>query len=338
MTTMQHRLCCIYSGIQIGTLDYQIVAGHMPYLSHWKELIAKHPVFSMDEGKLLAFSRAEWNRLAKAAEDGQASEGEELLLRVCFLAVLHTFGSIKQEIPALPPLHIVQNNMARVFALAFWKHYLDSKRFRFPTLKINKLNDNASFKDIKDYLDVCFQVKEDYEHAIDDIVEAEKVAAAERALKALRNSWITPIGNKALWRWVRANLPAKYEADAQGWMSTLFLGNERTILDFDKDEIELLAEIIISECPPGTGILFAVRRRLDSILQVFVDNKEAFTVDFEDYTPTDSIDNAGNIVAAVVMKQPVQADYPTKVAYIRANAQFYLQQRALSSKSEAGKL
>jgi hypothetical protein len=206
---LTYNITCKYSGLQIGVLEYDTVAGHMPYLSHWDNMVALHPVFSLSTGKLMAFARSEWNRLAKASEDEQTTQVEDNILRVCFLAVLHTLGSIKQEVPALPPLHVVQSNMSRLFAIAYWHHYLDSQRFKFPAYKINRLNKNAGFDGIKDYIDLCFDIKRDYEQGVDDLVEKEKALAAEKALKALRDSWVVPVSNKQLWRWVRAHLPSK---------------------------------------------------------------------------------------------------------------------------------
>lgn len=348
MTTLSYAIHCQYSGLEIANLEYQVVAGHMPYLSHWDKMVAMHPIFSFPTGKLLAFARGEWKRLAKAADDGDASRDEEESLRVCFLAVLHSLDSIKQEAPSLPPMHIVQNNMSKLFALAYWHHYLDSKRFAFPSYKINKANQNIGFDGVHDYLELCFEIKDDYENGVSDLVEAEKAKSAEAALKALRNSWIIPASNKQLWRWVAANLPEKYAAEKEGWLSTLFLGSERTILTFDKDEIQLLDEIIISECPPGTGILKAVRDRLDSIMQVHTDNKEAFTVDFDEYLPLDedasliqSPLSALSVACAVSgatgnlaqKAAPVQADFPTKAGFIRANAMWYLQCRAVETRA-----
>ena len=337
-TVISHNLHCQYSGLYIGKLEMHTVAGHLPYLSHWKEMAARHPVFSLSENKLLAFARGEWNRLAKRAADEQATDQEEAILRVCFLAVLHTLDSIKQECPSLPPMHIVQNNMSRLFALAYWHHYLDSKRFRFPSYKINKANANDRFEGISDYLDLCFEIKQDYEEGVTELQEQEKAAAADRAMKALRNSWIVPVGNKQLYRWVRAHLPTKYEADAQGWMSTLFMGSERTICDFDKDDIKLLHEIILSECPKGNGIMNAVETRLTAIMNIYTDNKEAFSVDFEDFEDDAPLKALRSVSSAPnSMEAPQQKDFPNKVAFMRANALWYLQQRAIASKTQDSK-
>lgn len=337
--TLSYQLTCKFSGLPIGMLSYQVVAGHMPYLSHWDNMVAMHPVFSMETGRLLAFARGEWNRLAKAAIDNETTTAEESILQVSFLAVLHSLGSIDQQVPGLPPMNIVQSNMNRLFSLAFWHHRLDSQRFKFPRYKISKINDNNKFTNISDYLDICFDKKVDYEEGVEDLAEQERVISAEKALKALRNSWIVPIGNKALWRWVSANLPEQYEAEKQGWMLTLFTGNERTILDFDKDEIILLEEIVVSECPRGNAIMFAVRERLEKILKIYTDNKEAFTVDFTDYEEDEAelAFKEANGVSTIV-EAPKLSDFPNKVAYIKANALWYLQQRAKENKAIAASI
>lgn len=336
MPKMNFNLLCKYSGLLIGNLQYETVAGHMPYLSHWDGLIALHPIFSMERHRLLAFARSEWNRLAKQAADEEISNGESNTLRVCFLAMLHTLGGIQQEAASLPPLHIVQAQMTRLFTLCYWHHYLDSKRFRFPEFKINQINANNRFENIGYYLDACFAIKDDYEKGVSDAVEAEKARAADAAMKALRNAWIVPVGKRKLWQWVRAHLPMKYTADAQGWMSTIFLGNEKTILDFDSEDIALLIEIILAECPPGTGILAAVRTRLDEIEKIYKDNKEAFTVDFTEFEPT--LGPEGAPIQEEPLVAPKPTDFATKVEFIKANAVFYLKQRARQQSSGASQL
>lgn len=332
MTTfLTHTLRCKYSGVAIGTMEFMTCAGALPYLSHWNEMTAIHPIFSLNEGKLLAFTRSEWNRLAKAVADHEASHVEEQTLQVATLAVLHTLGGIIQEAPALPPIHTVQTELPRLFVLAYWKHYLDSRRFRFPEWKINKFNATDRFETLHYYLDACFQVKEDYERGVKEAVEKEKAAAAERALRMLRDSWIVPASKKALFRWVRAHLPERYEADGQGWMSTLFCGNDSTILDFDLDETQLMEDIIMGECPPGTGIMKAVLDRIQAIKTMQRNHTEAFTVDFESFLTPEQAAAKDTQKEVVALPEPQLAQFATKAQYFKARALWYLQQRGMQS-------
>lgn len=327
-------LYCQLSGLPLGTLEVRQVAGHKPYMQNWNLLITRHPVFSMSTHRLLAFSRSEWNRLAKASIDEVASDAENETLRICFLAVLHSLGSIKQDFPSLPPLHVAQSNMKALFSLAYWKFYLESKRFKFPSYRITR--ENADFAGIKDYFQVCFDIKTAYETETQELEDEEKKIAAAKAVKKLRDSWIAPISNKELWKWVRAHLPAKYEADAQGWMATIFLGNEKKILQFDKEDITLLIDLILSECPMGTGMLRAVELRLQEIQKIWEDNKEAFTIDFDDFDLDTPMQEARAISTAPTSQEaPKEKDFPTKVAFIKANALWYLQQRASQQQKPA---
>lgn len=302
-----HTIRCQYSGVVLGKLEAYAVAGVLPYLTEWSKTLAIHPMFSMQHGKLLQFTRDEWARLAQRATDDEISDTESELLRVSFLALLHSLGSIRQEVPGLPALGVVVANIESLFQLASWKFFLESQRFKFPEYKVSKINGNADFKYVKDYLDVCFDVRRDYAKKVRDAIEEEKVRSTEKAIVALHGTWIKPAGKKMLWQWVRAHLPEKYQADAEGWLGTLFLGGSSAIIDFDQEDIQLAEEIIISNCPAGTGVLFAVRKRLDAILAAWKEHHTAFEVDLEDYA-----EDAGLFINGQKVKAPHPGPEPQK--------------------------
>lgn len=328
------KLYCQYSGLEIGFTQLEVTAGALPYLSHWDKMIARHPVFSLSEFKLFQFAKIEWNRLNKRMADEELSGKEERILQVTWLAVLHSFGSIKQDQPALPELHIVQTTLSRMLALSYWKYYLESNRFRFPTYHICKINENLDFAGISDYLDLCFQVKNDYETKLNDIQEKDKAEAADRALKALADSWITPVSRKILWAWTKSQLPAIYDADKVGWMNTLFLGGGNAIIEFAEEDIELLEEIITSHCPPGTGIMGAVRDRIAAIWKIWKDHHQTFDIDLADYAK-----NQGVLVNGLQVEMPdpgcapQQKDYESKVKYAIAIAKWTIAKRAFDAQS-----
>ena len=299
-------LRCSLSGLPVGTVELQTTAGTIPYLGHWNTLIVHHPVFSLGEYKLFEFTKKEWKRLAKQAADGEISYAEENILCVSYLAVLHSFGSIRQDQPAMPPLQVVQSTLQQVLALAYWKFYLESKRFKFPTLHICAQNNNTSFADIKDYLELCFKVREDYETKMTDVLEEEKANAAKKAMEALSREWITPVSRKVLWAWVKHYLPAKYDADKVGWMNTLFLGGGNAIVEFEEEDIQMLEEIIVGECPAGTGVMFAVRKRIEDVWKIWKDHHRAFEIDLEDYAV-----NNGVQVNGVAIQHPHPGNEPT---------------------------
>jgi hypothetical protein len=215
--------------------------------------------------------------------------------------------------------------MKKLIALAYWKHILNSKRFAFPLFKINRVNANTRFDNIDYYIDACFDMREAYDKGITELEELEKKKQADNALAKLRSSWVVPVSNRALWKWVRAHLPNKYEADAQGWMGTLFLGNEKTVCEFEADEVDLMDQIICSECPQGTGVLSAVRARIEAVKKMIVDRATAFDIDLTDFATTEEI----------AAPEPNRKDFDTEAKYIRARAIWWLGQQEKLKKAEA---
>lgn len=340
---VETKLHCVLSGLQIGTLQFMTTAGTAAYLSHWNGLVAKHPVFSMEYHKLFKFARHEWERLAQRAEDESISEAESDILRVTFLALLHSLGSIKQDDPGLPDLSTVQSNMEALLHLAGWKFYLESQRFQFPTLHICKFNRNQTLGNVKDYLDVCFELRKEYATKVRAKEEAAKVAIAEEAAKQLTSSWAKPVSKKLLWTWVQSHLPEKYKVDSQNWMATIFLGGKLAIVGWELEDIDLLEEIILSECPLGTGVMPAVRARLDEIRKIWKEYNSDFEFDLADFS-----DNAGMRVNGELVAEPdpgpepQQSEFTSKSQYYVARGKWFMAkaafdkyQKALAAKTAA---
>lgn len=304
------RLQCKMSGVTIGVIEFLVTAGTSSYLSHWNDLVAMHPVFSFPFQKLLKFTRDEWDRLAQRVEEDSASDAEVQILQLCFLALMHSLDSVKQDAPALPPIHLVVSHLRDLLALAGWKFYLESQRFRFPTFHISKINTNQSFENVGAYIQTCFDVRRDYETKKHDAIEKAKIKAAADAAQALASNWVTPISNRILWAWVQANLPEKWQPDAMGWMGTIFMGKKTAIIGFDKDEIELMEEIIVAECPSGTGVMHAVRTRLDQIWSIWKAHYEDYEVDLSDFAP-----GAGILVNGQRVEPPDPGDEPKMEAF-----------------------
>lgn len=280
---IQHVIHCQKSGLPIGTLEVSTTAGALPYLSYWDKCIGYHPVFSLNTGKLLKFAKDEWSRLASQAEDMEISDAESDVLRVSCLAILHTLDCVRQDQPALPPLHIVTTCIQRLFKLAYWKWHLESERFSFPTLHLSKHNNNLDFGNLAEYLDLCFDIKDEYESKVREVSEAAKIKAAEEALIALNNTWITPTSKRMMWRWCEANLSEKHRKEDSEWMSAIFLGSPLVIQAQVDENIELMEEIIMSDCPPGTGVMHAVRKRIAEIWQIWKNHNAVFEIDLADF-------------------------------------------------------
>lgn len=276
-----YPLRCTITGVPLGHLNLIISAGHMPYLSHWDKQICYHPYFSLEQSKLITFVRDEWNRLSREIINESITDQESTNIRVGFVAILYSLGSIKQDsgITILPEIGIVQSNLESLISLAYWQNYLDSKRFNFPFLHISKLNDNCSLIDVGDYLGACWKKKDEYESGMSEIVEKEKARIAEKAIIAIRNTFLKPPSKKLLWQWIKGNLPPKWAPDAEGWLATIFLGSVATSLEFEIEDIELMEEIIQSSCPIGNSVMFAVKERINEIKKNFREHYDTFTIE-----------------------------------------------------------
>jgi len=332
MKPVPYTLKCTLTGTPIGSLTLYQVAGVLPYLGLWRDSTAHHPIFAMPTHRLLAFARGEYQRLIKRSKDEEATEVEECTLRICFVAVLHTFGRVRQDAPAMPPIEVVQQWMPRLFKLAYWKHYLNSARFQFPEWRLNAVNANEKMQNVGYYIEACEELRRDYELGKKSLAEEAALRATEEAMKKLRSTWIAPVGKKALWKWCAAHLAdSKYALDAQKWMGDLFLGSSRTILDWEDEKsqtleaIKLLQDYILDACPGGNIIMHAVQERIEEIRKLVLDHVEAFTVDLGEWARPE---------LEVADPEPQLTDFPSKVHWIRAHAQWNLQKRALEARSK----
>lgn len=302
-------LRCELSGLIVGSVDVEMTAGALPYLSHWDHMVVRHSVFSLGTYKLLQFTKKEWERLAKRSLDEETSEAENNMLKISWLACLHTFDSIKQDQPALPPLHIVQETLSRVLALAYWKYLIDTARMNFPEYHICQKNNNVNFENIDDYLEVCFKKKESWTARKQDIDDTAKIKAAEAALAALSREWITPVSNKILWQWVEHHLKERYPDDVH-WLGSIFLGGKLAIVSWEEDEIEMFEEYVEAACPGGTGIMGAVRSRIAKIWEIWKDHHSVFEIDLEDYAINQGLKiNGAAIVHPDPGPEPQRKDY-----------------------------
>lgn len=310
-------------------------AGTIPYIKHWDQLIAYHPVFSLSTYKLFEFARSEWKRLAQRASDEEISQAESNILCVTYLAILHSLGSITQDEPALPPLKVVQATFNELAAIAAWKFYLDSKLMRMPQLHICKRNLNLDFSNMSDYLAVCWEAKKAYESKVREREEEEKLRTAAKAMEALSREWVTPTNKKVLWAWIQAHLLDKYKDDAT-WMKSLFLGTTSTISVFDDDEIELLEEIIIDSCPLGTGVMHAIRARLQEIKQIWDRERNTFQIELADYGTSKLLINGQRQLVSDPGEIPILANFANKIQHAIAVAKWKIAKAAWDKQQTAG--
>lgn len=320
--TQIHPLICQRTGLTLGSLTVITVAGHVPFLSQWKDTQALHPLFSLESGALLKFAHNAWtnfcNLTVEEATNAQLTDKQEKILQVTALSLLHNLSEVRQDTVWLPTIQEVSSCWSSLLQLSHWKNYLESKRFRFPAVRISKFNKGI---DLQSYLQDCWQVKKDYESKVREGVEAEKLASAEKALVALRNDLVTkaPKSKKLLWRWFLAHIPQRYARDTEDWMWDLFdAETEAEISEFTIADIDLFEEIVLCEIPTGSSVSHAFLERLAHKRKVLTTRFHTFEILVPQIVQDQK--DSGEISET----QPVLSDYPSKVAFLIATAKWKL--------------
>lgn len=332
-TKQVHPIICNRTGLTIAALTVVKVAGHVPYLSQWKHTQALHPIFSLEPGALLKFARNVWSNFCELtqeeASNQEITDKQEQILRVTALAMLHQLGEVDQTIYWMPTLQEVYANWTSLMQLSYWKNYLESKRFKFPDLRISKNNKGI---DLHAYLHDCWLVKKGYETRVQEAIEKEKIDAAEIALKGIRDDLIskTPKSKKLLWRWFLAHIPARYERDTASWMWELFDAETETeISEFTMADIDLFEEIFLCEVPTGSSISNAFLAKLAHKRKILESKFEAFEI----LVPESIAEGVAD--GSIGAEEPKLAEYASKVAFIMAHAKWKLSQTDTSKHRDA---
>lgn len=317
-----HPLICSRTGLTVGAITVERVAGHVPFLSQWRDTQVLHPLFSLEPIPLIKFSRNLWDHFCSLSPEEAANVGltdkQELLLRISSLAMLHHLSDVEQSTVWIPTLAEVSNNWNSLLQLSYWKNYLESKRFRFPALRISKFNKGI---DLTGYIQDCWAVKKDYENKVREAVEIEKAKSAESALKVLRDDLAgkAPRSKKLLWRWFLAHIPSRYDRDTNGWMWDLFDAETETeISEFTMADIDLFEQIVLAEVELGSSISHAFLQRLAQKRTLLEQKHHTYEILVPDMIV------AGVADGSISETEPLLADFPTKTKWIIAHAKWKL--------------
>lgn len=317
-----HPIICIRTGIPVAKLTVLKVAGHVPYLSQWRETQALHPLFSLQPNALLSFGRNAWADICSLTPEEAASEQlvakKEQLLRVASLAMLHHLSAVDQTTVWLPTLAEISRNWSSLLQLSSWKINLDSLRFKFPAVRISKFNSGI---DLSGYVFDCWQLKKEYETKVRDAQELELLRTAERTLAVLRDEIAgkAPRSKRMLWRWFCLNVPSRYERDIAGWMWELFdAETEEEISEFTVADINLFEEIFLCEIPLGSTISHTFLERIANKRRLL----EAKFSAFEILVPESiALEVAAGSISS---EEPKASDFASKTKFIIARAKWML--------------
>lgn len=329
----QFPLYCDLSGIWIGVISTINVAGHSPYLGQWKATQARHPVFSLPVGRRLKLARESYLRFCALSPEEIADmdtvKQQEQLLRVLALSMLHDLTDVKQDSVWLPSFAIVTNVWSSLLSLSYWKLYLESARFRFPSLRI--FPDTAD-GDLSGFLQACWDRKKEYERNVSAAIseeEQKRLEQAERIMLRIRDDIAgkRPMSSKLLWRWFEQNMPPRYKKDVGGWMQEIFFANEKTIHEWTIKDVELMAEMTAAELPLGSSISHAFFEVLNSKRQLLATYYRAYDILDEGFGEEYEAVESGEAQAPSTepLPEPVKTDYVSLALFLKAKALWHLQ-------------
>lgn len=326
-------LQCQYTGIILGSITVQNIAGHMPFLGQWKDSQTLHPIFSFPQGKLLSFAKDAWIRFCmfspQESMDDALTERQEQILRVCTLAMLHHLTTVKQSVVWLPSFNDVTKNWTSLLQLSYWQAYLESRSFRFPSLVISKTNKDI---DLHSFLQLCWDIKKSYEKDVREIEEEAKLKKAEQLAIAIRGEIAgkRPVSTKLLYNWFLANLPARYRKDGLTWMKELFFSKTLSELEeFTIADIDLFEEIFLCEIPTGTSLSHAFLQQLNDKRKILTERFDTFEILIPSIVMQEK--EAGNIP----IEEPQLKDFPSKAAFLIAQAKWRLAHTDISKHARA---
>lgn len=317
-------LICLLTGITCGAIHTITVAGSLPLLGQWKDTQVFHPIFSLDFGALLNFSKNTWLRFCALSPEETANSDviakQEQMLQVCTIAILHRMTTVDQKVTWLPSWLEVSSNWESLLRLAYWRCFLDSQKFRFPSIRLSKQEPTI---DLQNYLQICWTAKKAYEHNINDLIEEAKKEVADKALIRIRDAIAgkKPLSPKVIYRWFRAVMPTRYAKDIDGWMSDIFHASEKDITEFTLSDIETFEEMALTELELGSSMSHAFFEILKSKHALLTDHFETYEI----LMPTSPEELLIQETIAA-QPEPKLADFPGRVQWFRAHAQWKLAQ------------
>lgn len=320
------HVTCRRSGVLVCTINYLDVNGAAPLAISIPDKSVLHPIYSLPKGQLSHYAGSMWKNFCNC-EDAEA-DGYSLGLRISASAMLHAMADVDQRSVWLPPYEHVFAFWKKLYYLFRWRILLQSPRFKFPGLFIN----HETHPDLPAYLSACSDAMDSYGKTVRDIEEKARLKAAETALHAIRREQYEqhPKSKKLLWKWLVTSLPARYHRDL-AWMQDLWMAETyEELQEYEACDLDLFSEIVLAETPIGTTVVSEVLRRVEIKRKLLtgVKNSFTFTDEFEQ-----RIQQILSIPAPVA--QPLIADFPNRVLWMKAHAKWKLSQTDRSAVSAA---
>lgn len=310
------KIHCQYSGVSFDVSGFG--STQLTYI---------HPIFSADTGWLLS-------RMGAWAAQKYGEEESRLL----FLALLHSTDLVEFRYQAQPENNTVQLNIEPLARFVGWSSGLTRPQLILPKFVVQK--DNRKLENVRYWIQTWFDARKAFEDGYARWEQDKKLLEKERALERLIRNSAKQVqdyaGLLATWAMQAGNVP---KALHDYWRE-LFCLKGIAVYNAKQVDIEEMLEHMEEHLEHGSIYSHATLTHLRTLLKknkaglnygLGISDEEFAMLESSPFKIVEGSVEEHNmevISASAPREEPVAADYPTRVAYLRAKAAFSLAQRA----------
>lgn len=348
-----HTIKCARSGVPLFHAT-PVCSNQWALLSypHFKAFV--HPIYEMPLDKLLRkltlqlleAETAEWNISNFAVREiGLTMSSIMYALGAMWTPTVEALEHGRLIEHSLPDAGVTVGCAGRLLSLASWYHNETSKRITFPLWRPSKHAGNLNWHGYPNWLNACFDIKEDWGKQKRKHENAELLRATEETLKTVHLASVyKKIDTAKVWNWISIQASehqVKYPSGRQETLKTLFLRGDVEPEAWLPDDCDDLIEMVTDCCDIGNDIMFFIRQRTSLIRSYINDFYGNFTM-LDSKHPTGdgglSLSAAEQDAQSALMSEytskleglttapaePKLEAYPSRVHWLRAQAEWRL--------------
>jgi hypothetical protein len=249
--------------------------------------------------------------------------------KLIFLAVFNSTELVEFRCPAQPNLQLVETNFLKLMHTASWlahAEYTYKSEVSFPQFVVSP--DTCDLASIPAWIDSLEEIKDSVirkdiqrDRAAELANKADEIQTSIREAAQLNRNFTAGL---ARWALSFANLPRDDERYSK-WLKMMCIPKQEAWM-FDIDDYKELADFLENELPSEhpqvLSVMYQVRDLVKECKRGFTElsifNDDAANEDGS-FTILDSDDN---VSTSVQLSEPNARDFPTRLAYLVAHAQW----------------
>jgi hypothetical protein len=316
------KVHCQYSGITYDLTGFGST-----------QLTYVHPIFTA-EPKWLLSRMGSWSAMKYTTEESS----------LLFLGLLHSTGLVEFRVKAEPTIPTVMQNMEQLARFVGWMCGLSNPHVAFPKFVIS--HENRTLGNVRYWIKLWQEAKEAFESGYTTQHVArqlrDKEAALERLIRNAGKSVDDYAGLLATWALQASGAPNNIH---EYWRS-LFCLKGVAVYNARQVDLEELVEHMEEHLEHGSIFAFATLSHLRSLHKrckaglnygLGITDEEFAILETSPFKIVDgSVEqhNMDVIAASAPLEEPNAKDFPSRVAYLRAQAAWKLASRARAYAAE----